>query len=339
MCGFERTALPDNGGPLMPSEDTDQIATCIAQKLRDAGSSAILYPAPTATTLGAIRRDRVIVVVSLALLAAFAWSYLLWLSVDMGMGGMDLTGFRIIPSGMGLMMPTHTPSRAIEFAFVFAMWTVMMVGMMTPSAMPMIIMYARVGRHAEAQGTPLVATVWFVAGYLLVWVAFALLATLVQGALEHTALLDSTMVNTNNVLGGLRVSSCGQLPVDPPQGRMSYPMPDAVGVPDASWWLSPGRAELPSARDLPWRVLRRLLLGADGAVVRRDEPAVDRPDLATRFLGEGHFLGPSDRCSCRYSPGRGRGMVVFNGNFLKVSTLEPHRRQHRHAARTSRAAS
>ena len=203
MCGFERTARPDNGGPLMPSEDTDQIAARIAQKLRDAGSSAILYPAPTATTLGAIRRDRVVVVVSLALLAAFAWSYLLWFSVDMGMGGMDLTGFRIIPSGMGLMMPTHTPSRAIEFAFVFAMWTVMMVGMMTPSAMPMILMYARVGRHAEAQGTPLVATVWFVAGYLLVWVAFALLATLVQGALEHTALLDSAMVNTNNILGGL----------------------------------------------------------------------------------------------------------------------------------------
>ena len=203
MCGFERTARPDNGGPLMPSEDTDQIAARIAQKLRDAGSSAILYPAPTATTLGAIRRDRVVVVVSLALLAAFAWSYLLWFSVDMGMGGMDLTGFRIIPSGMGLMMPTHTPSRAIEFAFVFAMWTVMMVGMMTPSAMPMILMYARVGRHAEAQGTLLVATVWFVAGYLLVWVAFALLATLVQGALEHTALLDSAMVNTNNILGGL----------------------------------------------------------------------------------------------------------------------------------------
>ena len=85
----------------MPSEDTDQIAARIAQKLRDAGSSAILYPAPTATTLGAIRRDRVVVVVSLALLTAFAWSYLLWLSVDMGMGGMDMTGFRMIPAGRG----------------------------------------------------------------------------------------------------------------------------------------------------------------------------------------------------------------------------------------------
>ena len=122
----------------MASEDADQMAARIAQKLRDAGGSAILYPR-TATTLGALRRDRVVVVVSLTLLAALAWSYLLWLSVDMGMGGMDMTGFRMIPAGTRLMMPVHTPWRAMEFAFVFAMWTVMMVGMMTPSAMPMIL--------------------------------------------------------------------------------------------------------------------------------------------------------------------------------------------------------
>jgi predicted metal-binding membrane protein len=143
------------------------------------------------------------------LLAAFAWSYLLWLSVDMGTGGMDMTGLRMIPSGKGLMKPAHTPWRAMEFAFVFAMWTVMMVGMMTPSAMPMILMYARVGRHAEVPGTPLVATAWFVAGYFLVWVAFAVLATLVQWALERTALLDSAMASTSNILGGLVFVAAG----------------------------------------------------------------------------------------------------------------------------------
>jgi predicted metal-binding membrane protein len=192
----------------MASEDADQIAARIAQKLRDAGGSAILYP-PTATTLGALRRDRVVVVVSLTLLAALAWSYLLWLSVDMGMGGMDMTGFRMIPAGTRLMMPVHTPWRAMEFAFVFAMWTVMMVGMMTPSAMPMILTHARLGRYAEPQGTPLVATVWFVAGYFLVWVAFALLATLVQWALGRTALLDSAMASTSNILGGLVFVAAG----------------------------------------------------------------------------------------------------------------------------------
>ena len=66
-----------------------------------------------------------------------------------------------------------------------------------------------VGRHTEAQSTPLAATVWFVAGYLLVWVAFAVLATLVQWTLERTALLDSAMASTSNILGGLVFMAAG----------------------------------------------------------------------------------------------------------------------------------
>jgi predicted metal-binding membrane protein len=86
----------------------------------------------------------------------------------------------------------------------------MMVGMMTPSAVPMILMHAGMGRRAEPKGTPLVATVWFVVGYLLIWAAFSLLATLVQWALdERAALLDSAMASTNNVLGGLVFVAAG----------------------------------------------------------------------------------------------------------------------------------
>ena len=61
---------------------------------------------------------------------------MLWLAADMDMGGMDMTDFRMISAGAGLMMPTTAPWHAIEFVFVFAMWAVMMVGMMTPSAAP-----------------------------------------------------------------------------------------------------------------------------------------------------------------------------------------------------------
>jgi predicted metal-binding membrane protein len=80
---------------------------------------------------------------------------------------------------------------------------------MTPSAAPIIVMYARVGRQTETQGTPFAATVWFTAGYFLVWVTFALLATLVQWALERTALLDSWMASTSNILGGLLFVAAG----------------------------------------------------------------------------------------------------------------------------------
>jgi predicted metal-binding membrane protein len=155
------------------------------------------------------RRDRAVIVLAIALVTALVWSYLFWLSADMEMGGMDMTGLRMIPSGMGLMMPTAMPWRVMEFGFVFAMWTVMMVGMMTPSAAPMFLMYARVGRQAQARGRPLSATVWFAIGYFLVWIAFALFATSVQWALERTALLDFTMATTDNVLGGLVFVAAG----------------------------------------------------------------------------------------------------------------------------------
>jgi predicted metal-binding membrane protein len=81
--------------------------------------------------------------------------------------------------------------------------------MMMPSAAPMILMYVGMGRRVEPNGTPLVATVWFVAGYLLIWAAFSLFATLVQWALERAALPNSAMASTNNVLGGLVFVAAG----------------------------------------------------------------------------------------------------------------------------------
>jgi predicted metal-binding membrane protein len=97
----------------------------------------------------------------------------------------------------------------MEFAFVFAMWTVMMVGMMTPSAVPMFLMYARIGRQTGVQGRLLTATVWFVLGYFLVWAAFSALATLAQWGLERTALLDLSMATTSKVLGGFLFVAAG----------------------------------------------------------------------------------------------------------------------------------
>src|SRR6266487_4337081 len=116
-----------------------------------------------------LRRDRLAVAGALGMIGALTWGYVLWLAADMDMGGMDMTGFRMIPAGIGIMAPANAPWRAIEFAFVFAMWAVMMVGMMAPSAAPMILMYARVGRQQRAEGKLLAPTGWFAAGYVLAW--------------------------------------------------------------------------------------------------------------------------------------------------------------------------
>ena len=164
---------------------------------------------PDSTFETVLRRDRLIVAVALALIAVLAWGYVLWLAADMDMGGMDMTGFRMIPAGIGIMAPANLPWGAIEFAFVFAMWAVMMVGMMAPSAAPMILMYARVSRQGKAAGKVLAGTGWFAAGYFLAWIGFSLAATLVQWAVERASLLDSRMASASSVLGGIVLIAAG----------------------------------------------------------------------------------------------------------------------------------
>jgi predicted metal-binding membrane protein len=112
-----------------------------------------------------LRRDRLLIAGALGMTAALAWGYVLWLAANMDMGGMDMTGFRMVPAGPGLMALADAPWGVIEFAFVFVMWAAMMIGMMAPSVAPMILTYARVGREGNVEGKPLAATGWFAAGY------------------------------------------------------------------------------------------------------------------------------------------------------------------------------
>jgi predicted metal-binding membrane protein len=156
-----------------------------------------------------LRRDRWIVGGAIAIIVALAWAYVLWLADDMDMGGMDMTGFRMIPAGIGIMLPADRPWLAVEFAYVFLMWAVMMVGMMAPSAAPMILMYARVVRQGKAQGKPFAATGWFAAGYLLAWTGFSLAATFLQWMIERAALLDSRMVLDSNLIGAIVLIAAG----------------------------------------------------------------------------------------------------------------------------------
>src|SRR5271169_3128897 len=156
-----------------------------------------------------LRRDRVVVVVALAVITALAWAYVLWIAADMDMGGMQMSGFRMIPAGVGLMAPALAPWHWFEFPLVLLMWIVMMVGMMTPSAAPIILIYARVGRLSATQGTPFASTGWFVAGYLLVWSGFALAATAAQWTLERTNLLDARMAGNSRILGAIVLISAG----------------------------------------------------------------------------------------------------------------------------------
>ncbi len=89
------------------------------------------------------------------------------------------------------------------------MWAIMMIGMMLPSAAPMILIYAAVARKAQSQGSPIAPTAFFTAGYLFMWTVFSLLATVLQWQLDRLALLSPMMVANSPKLGATLLIAAG----------------------------------------------------------------------------------------------------------------------------------
>ncbi len=141
-----------------------------------------------------LKRDRAIVLASLGAAAALAWAYLIAMSA--GMGGMDGMAAGAIATAR------IEPWSALDFAAMFAMWAIMMVGMMLPSAAPMILLHAAICRKQRERGHALAPTGAFAAGYLVAWTAFSLAATALQWGLEQAALLSPMSVGTSPILGG-----------------------------------------------------------------------------------------------------------------------------------------
>jgi predicted metal-binding membrane protein len=162
-----------------------------------------------------LRRDRVIVATALAAITILAWAYVLWLAANMhaeapmAMPMPKGTGMAEMGDMGAMLAPAFRPWSGAEFAFTFAMWTVMMVGMMTPSVTPMVLLYANAGRKAAARGRPLAATGWFVAGYLLVWAGFSLAATLAQWQLSRLAVITPMLASASDLFGGAILLAAG----------------------------------------------------------------------------------------------------------------------------------
>jgi len=146
-----------------------------------------------------VKMDRVIVMTSLVVLSAAAWAYTGYLAWKME--GMEM--------GMEMAMPQMQRWTLVDLVLLFVMWTVMMVAMMVPSAAPMVLMFANVQRQRQQQHRPFVPTSVFLLGYLIVWTAFSLIATLAQWGLHTAALLSPMMISTSSLLGGVLLLVAG----------------------------------------------------------------------------------------------------------------------------------
>lgn len=139
-----------------------------------------------------IRRDRLIMLAGLVAILALSWTYL----VTTGRGMQSMLSEGEMHAAMG--MP-EMQSWTRELAALFVMWTVMMVGMMLPSATPLILLILGVYRRRDDRQTRL-NSVLFVGGYLLAWTVFSLAAASGQVLLHRAALLSAATVARSGFL-------------------------------------------------------------------------------------------------------------------------------------------
>ncbi|HWY24820.1 MAG TPA: DUF2182 domain-containing protein [Nevskia sp.] len=130
----------------------------------------------------ALRRDRWWISGSLGLAVLLCWAWIVPMARDM-YGAMDGASAWMMRGGHGLGYSL----------LLFAMWQVMMAGMMLPSAAPTLLLYANVVRRSEQAAQAAARVHAFAAGYLLVWSGFSLAATLAQLLLAQALLLSPMM--------------------------------------------------------------------------------------------------------------------------------------------------
>jgi predicted metal-binding membrane protein len=157
-----------------------------------------------------LKRDRLITLAGLSALCVLAWIYTV-MGAGLGMSATEMTTLALFPHqqahdmmpGMDMGADASEPIawELNRWALMIAMWWIMMIAMMTPSAAPTILLYARVHRYELARGKVQdndAPTGAFAAGYLLVWLAFSVAATTLLWALERAELISAMMMGSRS---------------------------------------------------------------------------------------------------------------------------------------------
>ena len=136
-----------------------------------------------------LRRDRLIVAIALGLgLVVVVSAAFIFAGGGTGMsvfGMVARTGplGALISEAPGMVAPTHW---SVGYTLVIlVMWWLMMIAMMVPTAAPAILLYGALNSEKSHWSTLL-----FAAGYRVVWGAFSVVATALQGSLAAFGLVS-----------------------------------------------------------------------------------------------------------------------------------------------------
>lgn len=149
-------------------------------------------PGAASRLAAAFGRPKTLAVICVVALAALGWGYLAVLTAAERSGVVDVL-CQPLSSGV--------PSTG-AVALVALMWAAMTLAMMLPSAAPMIFTYAEIADTAAKKGERIVSPFVLAAGYTLIWLGFASVATAAQVLFTRYALLDTGMASASGLFSG-----------------------------------------------------------------------------------------------------------------------------------------
>ena len=153
----------------------------------------------------ALRYHRAPAVVLLIVLPLVSWMWIVVMARDM---------YGPMTGASAWMMNAVWDAR--HLALLWAMWAVMMVGMMLPSASPMLLLYGGVARRSATGASAASRQIYaLAAGYLVVWALFSLGATALQRFLAALLFVSSMMEVTSPVLGATLLLVAGVYQLTP----------------------------------------------------------------------------------------------------------------------------
>ena len=140
------------------------------------------------------QQDKIIVITGLLTVAALGWIYMFYLA--WAMENMHLVDIWMPPRG------GERTWTAWDFILLFLMWLTMMLAMMTPTAAPMVMMFTTVNKQKKVRQQPYVSTFIFLAGYLVAWAIFSIVASAIQWPLHESGLLNPMMNSRSYLMSG-----------------------------------------------------------------------------------------------------------------------------------------
>ena len=163
-------------------------------------------------------RDRMTVYVGVFVVLLVSWFYILGMGwhmntlpfVENKMMNMPMEKSMGFLDTILMWMPPSSGSWVLsDFVLLFLMWSVMMIAMMTPSILPMLMLFTTLNARNKSKGKDTSSTLLLLAGYLMSWVLFSLVITLPEYAMHKSGLLNPMMEPTHAYLGSVMLVIAG----------------------------------------------------------------------------------------------------------------------------------